>query len=154
MLVVRDTQDREIELRKLERLRLGVDDMQPKRREEAQDAPRFRRARRVVIAGDHHDLGLRQRGAQARELHVGVNDRAVRGAHLVKHISAHQHHRRRELDHLVDRAGERLRDVRLPLIDATRSQPLILAESEMQVGEVDEAQMLPGEGEGAPRARR
>ena len=41
-------------------------------------------------------------------------------------------------------ARERLRDVRLALIDPARSQPLILAVAEMQVGEVDEAQSRAG----------
>jgi len=33
-----------------------------------------------------------------------------------------------------------LRDVRFTLIDAARSQPLILAESEVQIREMDESQ--------------
>ena len=45
---------------------------------------------------------------------------------------------------LVDRARERLRDVGFALVDAARSQPLILAEAEVQVGEVDEAQDVGG----------
>jgi len=36
--------------------------------------------------------------------------------------------------------GERLRDIGLALIDPTRSQPLILAEAKVEIGEVDEAQ--------------
>jgi hypothetical protein len=55
-------------------------------------------------------------------------------------VARDEHQLGRELDHLVDRAGERLRDVELTLVDATRSQPLVLAEAEMRVGEVDEAQ--------------
>jgi hypothetical protein len=65
----------------------------------------------------------------------------------MKHIPADEHDVRRQLDRLVNRARERLRDVGLPLIDAARSQPLILAEAEVQIGEVNEAQGVSGEGE-------
>jgi len=33
--------------------------------------------------------------------------------------------------------GERLRDIGLALIDPTRSQPLVLAEAKVDIGEVD-----------------
>jgi selenophosphate synthase len=55
-------------------------------------------------------------------------------------VAADQHHLRRQLDHLVQRARERLRDIRLALIDPARSQPLILAVAKVDVGEVNEAQ--------------
>jgi hypothetical protein len=64
----------------------------------------------------------------------------------MEHIAGDEHHLGRELDDLVDRAREGLGDVRLALIDPTRSQPLILAVSEVQIGEVDEAQKLGGLG--------
>jgi hypothetical protein len=37
---------------------------------------------------------------------------------------------------------ERLRHVRFALIDPARSQPLILAEAKMEIGEMDEAQSV------------
>jgi len=58
----------------------------------------------------------------------------------MEHVSRDEHDLGRELDDLVDRARERLRDVRFALIDPARSQPLILAVAEVEVGEVDEAQ--------------
>jgi hypothetical protein len=64
----------------------------------------------------------------------------------MEHVARDEHHLGRELDDLVDRARERLRDVRLPLIDAARIQPLILAVTQVQVSEVDEAQKLGGPG--------
>jgi hypothetical protein len=64
----------------------------------------------------------------------------------VEHVAGDEHHLGRELDDLVDRPRERLRHVGLALIDPTRSQPLILAVSEVQIGEVDEAQKLGGLG--------
>ncbi len=65
----------------------------------------------------------------------------------MKHVPANEHDVRRQLDSLVDRPRERLRDVRFPLIDAARSQPLILAETEVQIGKMDEAQDVSGEGD-------
>jgi hypothetical protein len=76
-----------------------------------------------------------------------MNDCAVRWPHLVKHIAGDDDDVGRKLDRLVDCARERLGDVGLSLIDAARSQPLILAEAEMQVGEVNESQGVLGEGE-------
>ena len=76
-----------------------------------------------------------------------MNDRAVRGPYLMEHVAANQDDVRRQLDSLVDRTRKRLRDVGLPLIDAARSQPLILAEAKVQIGEMDEAQSVSGEGE-------
>jgi hypothetical protein len=64
----------------------------------------------------------------------------------MEHVARDEHDLGGELDDLVDRARERLRDVCLALIDPTRSQPLILAVSEVQIGEVDEAQKLGGLG--------
>jgi hypothetical protein len=75
-----------------------------------------------------------------------VQDRRVRRPHLVEHVAGDEHHLGRELDDLVDRPRERLRHVCLALVDPTRSQPLILAVSEVQIGEVDEAQKLGGLG--------
>jgi hypothetical protein len=116
------------------------------RSEEAQDATRLGGARRVVVPRDHHHFALRQRGAQTSELEVRVQDRRVRRPHLVEHVAGDEHDLGRELDGLVDRPREGLGDVRLALIDPTRSQPLILAVSEVQIGEVDEAQKLGGLG--------
>jgi hypothetical protein len=64
----------------------------------------------------------------------------------VEHVARDEHELRSQLDRAIDRARERLRHVRLALIDAARSQPLILAVAEVQVGEMDEAQMREGRG--------
>ena len=61
-------------------------------------------------------------------------------------VAADEHDLRRELDDLVDCARERQCDVCFALVDAARSYPLILAVAEMQVGEVDEAQVRSGPG--------
>ena len=64
----------------------------------------------------------------------------------MEHITAHEHDVRRQRNDLVDRPRERLRDVGLSLIDAARSEPLVLAEPQVQIGEVNEAQGVSGEG--------
>jgi hypothetical protein len=64
----------------------------------------------------------------------------------VKHVARDQHEIGGELDRAIHGARERLRHVRLALIDAARSQPLILAVAEVQVGEMDEAQTREGRG--------
>jgi hypothetical protein len=71
----------------------------------------------------------------------------------MEHVARDEYDFGRELDDLVDRARERLRDVRLTLIDSARSQPLILAVSQVQIGEVDEAQKLGGLGRAVVAAR-
>jgi hypothetical protein len=71
----------------------------------------------------------------------------------MEHVARDEDHLRSELDDLVDRARERLRDVRFALIDSARSQPLILAVSQVQVGEMDEAQKLGGLGRAGVAAR-
>ena len=65
----------------------------------------------------------------------------------MKHIAGDEDDIGRKLDRLVDCSRERLGDVGLSLIDAARSQPLILAEAEVQIGEVNESQGVSGEGE-------
>jgi hypothetical protein len=65
----------------------------------------------------------------------------------VEHVPADEHDVRRQLDDLVQRARERLGDVGLALVDPARSEPLILAVAEVEVGEVDEAQAKRGRDE-------
>jgi hypothetical protein len=66
----------------------------------------------------------------------------------MEHVAGDEHELGRELDDLVHRARERLRDVRLALIDPARRQSLVLPVSEMEIGEMDEAQRLSGIGSG------
>jgi len=72
----------------------------------------------------------------------------------MKDVARQQHDVRRQLDHLVQRARERLRDVVLALVDAARSQPLILAEAQVEVGEVNEAQGSSGREAGRQMSKR
>ena len=72
----------------------------------------------------------------------------------MEHVAGDEDHLGRELDDLVDGSRERLRHIRFALVDSARSQPLVLAVSEVQVGEVDEAQKLGGPGMGEEVAAR
>ena len=96
-------------------------------------------ARRVVIAGDEHDLRVRQRASQPRELQERVEDRLVRRPHRVKHVAGDDDDVRRERDDAVDGRAKGRGDVRLPLVDAAGSQPLILPVAEVEIGEMDQA---------------
>jgi hypothetical protein len=93
-----------------------------------------------VIAGDHHDLGVRQRVPKHAELLVGLDDRGVRWANLMENVARNHDEFRRDLDYLGDRAPERLRHVELALIDAARSDPLVLAVTEVEIREMNETQ--------------
>jgi hypothetical protein len=146
VLVVGDREHGQVQLGEVERARFRIDDVHAQRDEQSEDASRLGGARRVVVPGDHDHFGARQRRAQARELEIRVEDGRVGRAHLMENVARDEHDVRRQLDHLVQRARERLRDVRLTLIDPTRSQPLILAVTEVEVGEVDEAQSRLGKG--------
>ena len=131
---VRHRQNREIPLREREALRLAVNDVNAKRREQAQDAPRLDSARRIVVPRDHDDDRVGQRVFEPAELLERVNDGGIRRPNGVKHVAGDQHEIGRDLDDLVDRPPERRSDVRLALVDTSRRLPLVLPVAEVQVG--------------------
>ena len=122
----------------VEPLRFGVGDVDRELAKESQDASRLRRAGGVVVAGDEDDLRIGERRTQPAELQKGVDDRRIRRPHVVKDVAADENELGTKCDRLVDRRLKRARDVCLPLVDPTRSQTLVLPESEVEVGEVDE----------------
>ena len=69
-----------------------------------------------------------------------MHDGGVRRADLMKNVAPDEYQVRREFNHLIQRPRERLRYVGFTLIEAARSQPLILAEAKVKVGKMDEAQ--------------
>jgi hypothetical protein len=101
--------------------------------EQSENAAGLGGTRSVVIARHHHDLRARECRAQSAELQKGVNDGGVRWSNVVKDVAADQHELGTELYRAVDCRLKRARDVRLPLVDTARSQPLILSKSEVQV---------------------
>ena len=91
-----------------------------------------------MVARDHHKGRVRQSGPQALELLEEEEDRGIRRPDGVKDI-ARQHDQVRALsDQIIYRAPERIGDIRLALVATPGGLPLVLAESEVQVGEVGE----------------
>ena len=135
---IRHGQYREIAIGEREPLRLLKYDVNPELLEQSQDAARLDCLRRIVIPGNHHHDRVRQRLREAAELGERVNDRGVRGTHGMKHVAGDEHDVRRNLDDLVDRALERLRDIPLALVDASWGLPLVLAVAEVKIGDVDQ----------------
>ena len=84
-----------------------------------------------MIAGDHHDDGVGERGGEARELRERVDDRGIHRAHRVKHVACNDDDVGRDRDHAVDGATERVRYVRFALIDSGWREPMVLPEAQM-----------------------
>jgi NAD/NADP transhydrogenase beta subunit len=62
----------------------------------------------------------------------------------VEHVAREQHQVGPLGEQIVHRPAKGVRDVRLALVPAARRLPLVLAEAEVQVGEVGDAQGLQG----------
>ncbi len=132
-------QNRKIALVKGDALWLAFHHRDPEWGEQRQNASRFRHARSVVIAGDHHHGCVGQHLHEARELVKGVENRRIAGANGVKYVAGDEHQVGLQLDHLVDDAAQRQRDIRLTLVDAGGGLPLILSEAEVYVREVNQS---------------
>ena len=85
-------QDREVALREREALGCGVHDVEPEGREQAQNAPGFGGARRVMVARDHDDDGVGKPAAEPRELIERVQNGRIRRPHVVKDVAGHDDH--------------------------------------------------------------
>src|SRR5215210_2022028 len=97
-------------------LRLIYYDIDPKSLEEAKDADSLARAGSVMIAGDHYDPRIGKHFHKSGELLVSVDNRRIRGANAVKHVSANENHIGLQLNCLVDRLPECDRHVGFALI--------------------------------------
>ena len=104
--------------------------------EQPEDRAGLGGARGVVVAGDQHDGGVRQRLAQALELPEREDDGGVGGADRVKQVAGHDHRVGPGGDHRVHRGTECVRDVGLALIDAGGGLAVVLTETEMRIGDV------------------
>ena len=124
---------------KAQAARLAVDDLETQLREELENAARLRRTRRVVVAGDEHDVRFGQLAAQTAELQERVENRLIGRAHAVKHIARDDDHVGPKRDDPIDGHAKRSSDVRLPLVDPAGSQPLILPVAEVEIREMDQA---------------
>ena len=120
-------------------LRLALHNVDAEWGEEPENASGLGRARSVVVAGDHYHGRIGQHLHQSRELVKRVQNRRIAGANGVKYVSRDEHQVGLQLDHLVDDAAQRDRDIRLTLVDARGCLPLILSEAEMYVREVNQS---------------
>ena len=135
---VGNRENRQIAFRDANLLRRAIYHLDPERTEQAQYAAGLRRPRRVVVSRYHHDCGVRKHRHEPRELLECVQYRRIGRADGVEHVARYEHEIRTQLDHLVDDALHRARDIRLTLVDASGGLPLILPEAEMYVRDVNE----------------
>src|SRR5882672_9737829 len=91
-----------------------------------------------MVAGDHDDGRIRQARPHALHLLEEEENRRIRRPDRVEDVPREHDQIGALLEQVVDRAAERLGDVRLALIPAARRLPVELAESQVQVGEVRE----------------
>ena len=118
---------------------LAIYHRDPELTEETEDAACLAGAWSVVVAGDHDDFRLGQHLTEPLKLKKRVEYRRIRGTHGVKDITGDENELRPQLDHDVDDALQRSRDIRLSLIQATRRLPLVLPEAEVYVRDVDQS---------------
>jgi hypothetical protein len=91
-----------------------------------------------VIAGDQNDPRGRERFTEPLELPEGKDDGGVGGANRMEEIAGNDHDVRPRADHPVHGGTESLGDVSFPLVDAARSLPVILPDSEVGIGDVSQ----------------
>jgi hypothetical protein len=85
---------------------------------------------------DHRRLG--QAFPQQHEGTKGVQDGGIGRPHGVEHVATDDDQIGGHIDDLRDGPLHSGRDVVLALVAARRGEPLVLAEAEMEIGEVDE----------------
>ena len=136
-----DSEHRDFAVEERNPIFLPFDHSDSQRHEQPEDASRLRRARSVVIPGDDDDLRFRQPLRKPLELAEGVKDRGIRRANGVKNVAGDENNVRLQLDDLVHYPVERARDVGFALVQPRLRLPLILAEAEVDVGEVDDSHL-------------
>jgi len=136
--LVRHRQHRAVEPRERDAPGLIRDHVDPQRLIQLEDRPCLDRAWRVVIPRDDDDGRVRQPGPQPVQLLEQEQDRRIGGPDGVEDVARHHDQVGPLHQQVVHGAAERLGDVRLPLIPAARRLPVVLAEPEVEVGEVGE----------------
>src|SRR5438094_6287772 len=91
-----------------------------------------------MVSGYHHDRRVGQSHAQPLQLLEAEQDRGIRGPDGVEDVARYDDQVRTLDEQVVHRPAERLGDVGLALIPPSRRLPVVLAEAEVQVGEVRE----------------
>src|SRR5688572_9507602 len=136
---VRNREHRQIALAEMEPFGLVHYDVNSEALEESENADRLARSRSIVVARNHHDQRIGKHLHETRELLVSVDYRRVCRTNAVKNVSTDENQVRLELDCLVDCLPERDGYIRLALVHSRRRLPLVLAEPEVQIGEVNES---------------
>ena len=96
-----------------------------------------------MVSGDEHDGGFRQRFPQPLELPEGKDDGVVGRSNGMEEVARNDNDIGAGGDDPVNSGPKSLGDVRLALIDAARRLPVILPESQVQVGNVGQFQSSP-----------
>jgi len=91
-----------------------------------------------VLSADHDNRRVREAGPQAVQLLEEKENSRVGRPHGMEYIAHEEDEVRALIQQIVHRAAERLGDVGLALIPPPRRLPVVLAEAEVQVGEVRE----------------
>jgi hypothetical protein len=91
-----------------------------------------------VIPGDEDYRRGRESLAQPLELPEREDDGVVGGANGMKEIASDNHHVRPRGNHPVNGSTESFGDVGFPLVDAARSLPVVLPDSEVRIGDMSQ----------------
>ncbi len=91
-----------------------------------------------MVAGNDHYRDIRQPYSKLLQLIEGVEDRGVSRPNGMEQIASKQHDVRFGLEYGVDRMSERMRNIRLALVDTARCLAVVLTEAKVQVGQVGE----------------
>ncbi len=140
--LVRHRQHGAIRLGQSHVARLVDHDLHTERLVEAQNRSRLRGSGGVVFPRDHHDGRVRELGSQPLQLAEQEQDRRIGGAHGMEDIAGEKDQVGTLEEQVVHRPPEGFRDVRLALVPAPRGLPVVLAEPEVEIGQVGELHAL------------
>ena len=104
-----------------------------------------------MIAGDQDYRRTGNRGAKSRQFAEREQDHRVRWSDLMKHVAGDENDVGRKRDDGIDRVPGGPCDIGLALVVSCRAQPLVLAEAEVEVGEVGDAHVTVSESRSGPR---
>jgi hypothetical protein len=134
--LARDREDAEVELGIDQPAWLVGGDVDSELLEEPKDRAGLYGSRRIMVAGDENDGRVRQGFAEPLELPKRKDDGVVRRTDGMKQIARDDHRIGPGGYHAVDGVSECLSDVCFPLIEASRSLPVVLPDSEVRIGDM------------------
>ncbi len=104
--------------------------------EQSQYAAGFAGARRIMVAGHHHDLRIGKCHPPVLQYPECVQYGRVGRAHGVKHVAGYNNELRSERSDLRCGALQGRGDISLPLIHSSGGESLVLPEAQMQIREM------------------